>query len=102
MRNQVTFAGLPEASIFSASAVSAQLGYQHAITNSLFIITKINGLYYDFIKSNFRLNNASSGIGYSLTAGYKTFLGPIESSLMYSDLNKKVLPYFNIGYILSI
>ena len=102
IRNQVTFAGLPEASVFSASVVSAQVGYQHAFTNNLFLTAKVNGLYYDFIKSNYRNNPVSRGIGYSLTAGYKTFLGPIETSLMYSDLNKKILPYFNIGYVLSI
>ena len=78
------------------------MGYQHAFTNNLFLTAKVNGLYYDFIKSNYRNNPVSRGIGYSLTAGYKTFLGPIETSLMYSDLNKKILPYFNIGYVLSI
>ena len=102
IRNQVTFAGLPEASIFTASAASLKLGYQQAITNNLFLIAKVNGLYYDFIKSNFRFNSTSRGIGYSLTGGYRTFLGPIEASLMYSDLNKKILPYFNLGYILSL
>ncbi|RZJ34622.1 MAG: hypothetical protein EOO51_09170 [Flavobacterium sp.] len=102
IRNQVTFAGLPESAIFSASVVSAQVGYQHAITPNLFLIGKVNALWYDFIKSNFRFNETSHGIGYSLTGGYKTFLGPIEASLMYSDLNKKVLPYFNIGYILTL
>ena len=102
IRNQVSFAGLPEASIFTASAVSLKIGYQQAITNNLFLIAKVNGLYYDFIKSNFRFDGTSRGIGYSLTGGYRTFLGPIEASLMYSDLNKKILPYFNLGYILSL
>lgn len=102
VRNQITFAGLPEASVFSASVVSAQAGYQHAVTDNLFIIAKVNGLYYDFIKSNFRRNSANQGIGCSFTGAYRTFLGPIEASLMYSDLNNKILPYFNIGYILSI
>jgi len=103
IRNQVTFAGLPEASIFTASAVSLKLGYQQEIINNLFLIGKVNALYCDFIKSSFRFNTTETrGIGYSVTAGYRTFLGPIEASLMYSDFNKKILPYFNLGYILNI
>ena len=102
IRNQVTFAGLPEASIFTASVITAEVGYQYSLTNNLFLTTKINGLWYDFIKSNFRFSADSRGLGCAFSAGYKTFLGPIEASLMYSDLNKKILPYFNIGYILNI
>jgi NTE family protein len=103
IRNQITFSGLPEASIFTASAISLKVGYQQAITNNLFVIAKVNGLYYDFVTSNFRLNTIPhQGIGYSLTGGYRTFLGPIEASLMYSDFNKRIMPYFNLGYILSL
>ena len=103
IRNQITFSGLPEASIFTASAISLKLGYQQAITNNLFVIAKVNGLYYDFVTSNFRLNTIPNhGIGYSVTGGYRTFLGPIEASLMYSDFNKRIMPYFNLGYILSL
>lgn len=102
VRNQVTFSGLAEGSIFSASVVSAKIGYQYCIADNLYLITKVNGLYYDFIKSNYRIHGESTGIGCSVTGAYRTFLGPVEASLMYSDINKKVLPYFNIGYILSI
>lgn len=103
IRNQITFAGLPEASIFTGSAISLKLGYQLALTKDLFLIAKANGLYYDFVTSNYRLSSIpTKGIGYSLTAGYRTFLGPIEASLMYSDFNKKILPYFNLGYILNL
>lgn len=103
IRNQVTFAGLPDAAIFTSSVVSAQAGYQHQIIKNLFITGKVNALWFDFVKSNYRLNTVRrQGFGGSLTAGYKTPLGPVEASLMYSDLGKQVLPYFNIGYILSI
>ncbi|MXN91523.1 hypothetical protein GR160_09810 [Flavobacterium sp. Sd200] len=102
VRNQVTFAGLQEASIFSSSVISAKIGYQHCLAENLYVIAKVNGLYYDFIKSNYRMHGESNGIGFSLTGAYRTFLGPVEASLMYSDINNKLLPYFNIGYILSI
>lgn len=103
IRNQVTFAGLPEASIYTASVVSAQAGYQHELFSNLFLTGKVNALWYDFIDNNFLLNSRiRHGLGGSLTLGYRTFLGPIEASLMYSDMNHQVLPYFNIGYILTI
>ncbi len=103
IRNQVTFAGLPEASIYTSSVVSVQAGYQHELFSNLFLTGKVNMLWYDFIHNNFVLNNTTRhGLGSSLTLGYRTFLGPIEASLMYSDMNHQVLPYFNIGYILII
>ncbi|NMH26891.1 patatin-like phospholipase family protein [Flavobacterium silvaticum] len=102
VRNQITFAGLSEASIFSSSVVSAQFGYQHAVTNNFYLTGIVNGLWYDFVKSNLTVNRDTNGVGYSLTAGYRTFLGPLEASMTYSDLNEKVLPYFNVGYVISL
>lgn len=103
IRNQVTFAGLPEASIYTSSVVSAQAGYQHEMFSNLFLTGKVNGLWYNFLNKDYILNTrAKTALGYSLTLGYRTFLGPVEASLMYSGLNNLVLPYFNIGYILSI
>lgn len=103
IRNQITFAGLPDGAIFSSSVVSAQVGYQHQLIKNLYLTGKVNGLWFDFIETSYRLNTIQRyGIGGSLTAGYKTFLGPIEASLMYSNLSNQVLPYFNIGYILTI
>lgn len=37
-------------------------------------------------------------IGYGLTVGYDSFIGPIEFSVMGSNENKSVLGFFNIGY----
>lgn len=102
VRNQIVFAGLPEAAIFSSSVLSAQIGYRHAITENFFLTAIGNGLWYDFIDSNLTVNRDTNGMGCSLTAGYRTFLGPIEASLTYSDLNRDVLPYFNVGYVLSL
>ncbi|WP_290846498.1 patatin-like phospholipase family protein [Flavobacterium sp.] len=102
IRNQITFAGLPEGSIFSPSVISAQIGYQYNVVSNLYLIFKANTLYHDFIDSNLKLRDSSHGTGFSVTGGYKTFLGPIEASLMYSDLNKELLPYFNLGYVLAL
>lgn len=103
IRNQVTFAGLPDAAIFTSSVITVHGGYQHEILNNLYITGKVSALWFDFIESNYQLSTLRRhGVGCSLTGGYKTPLGLIEASLMYSDLAKQVLPYFNIGYILAI
>jgi NTE family protein len=101
IRNQVPFAGLPEASLTTGSALNLQLGYQYKVSGSLYVIGKINHLWYNFIKSNYQLGRGSSGIGYAVTAGFRSFVGPIEASVMYSDISKRITPYFNIGFPLG-
>lgn len=97
IRNQVVFAGLPDVSIFTNSAASLQLGYRVQIVNNLFVTGKANTLWYDFIDDDFRLHPSAHGMGYALTVGYNSIIGPIEASIMYSDINKRIKPYFNIG-----
>ncbi|MBC8083784.1 MAG: patatin-like phospholipase family protein, partial [Hymenobacter sp.] len=97
VRNQLTFAGLPEASIYNGSAVVALIGYQHALSPKLYLIAKANSLYYGFVGSNTKLQPSQFVHGGSLTLGINSILGPIDVSLMYSDASKRVLPYFNIG-----
>jgi NTE family protein len=98
VRNQLTFAGLPETAIYTGSAVSGLLGYQYAIGHSVFLTGRANVLYYDFIANSARPQSARVAYGGSLTLGISTLLGPIDISLMYSGVSKKVLPYFNIGF----
>ncbi|MFD2719676.1 patatin-like phospholipase family protein [Hymenobacter monticola] len=97
VRNQVTFAGVPEAALLTGSAATALVGYQFALTPSLFATAKANVLYHDFITGNVRLQAAKANYGGSLTLGLKTIVGPIDASIMYSDLSKSFLTYFNIG-----
>lgn len=98
VRNQLTFAGLPEAAIYTGSAVVGLLGYQYALGQRLFLTGKANVLYYDFVANNARPQSARVAYGGALTLGINTLLGPIDISLMYSGVSKKVLPYFNIGF----
>lgn len=97
IRNQLTFAGLPDASLTTGSAAGLLLGYQHSVGHNLYATAKVNGLYHDFIGENLRLRPARVIYGTSLTLGLKTFLGPIDASVMYSGVSKKLLTYFNIG-----
>lgn len=102
-RNQISFAGLPAASLFTSSAAIWQVGYQHTLTTNLYLLARANGLWHDFMNSNLRVPAQAEGftMGYSVSAGYKSFLGPIMISLQYSDLSKRVSTYFNIGFPLG-
>lgn len=98
LRNQITFAGLPEAGLYTGSAVAGLVGYQYAVGPKLFVTAKANALYHDFIANAARPTPARLVYGGSLTLGLNSLLGPIDVSLMYSDVSKKLLPYFNIGF----
>ncbi len=96
-RNQITFAGLNEGTVYSSSVAALQLGVRFQMYSSLFLISKLNAAYYDFVGSNKNLKNIGFLSGYSLSLGYNFVLGPLEISAMYSDQSKKVLPYINLG-----
>ena len=98
IRNQLTFAGLPEASLFVSSAVAGLVGYQYALTPHLYLTGKANALYHSFLDGNTNLQPSRVIYGGALTVGISSFLGPLETSLMYSNVSKKLLPYFNIGF----
>lgn len=102
IRNQITFAGLPEASIFCASAASLKIGFQYSLMRNLYLKPQVNGLVYDFIPGNLGRTSTGKAFGCSMTFAYKTLLGPIEASTMYSNLNNTILPYFNLGYVLEL
>lgn len=102
IRNQITFAGLPEGAIFCASAANLKLGMQYTLARNLFLKPHINGLAYDFVKSNLWHNKTKHALGGAVTLAYRTFLGAIETSLMYSNQNNVLLPYFNLGYALQL
>lgn len=97
IRNQLIFAGLPDASLTTGSAAGLLLGYQYSVGRNLYATAKVNGLYHDFLGENLRLQPARVIYGTSLTLGLKTLLGPIDASVMYSDASKKLSTYFNIG-----
>jgi len=96
-RNQVRFAGIQEATINSSSVTALQLGLRYNPANNIYLIARINGLLKDFITNN----NSTSGIdalsGYALTFAYKTPIGPLELSAMYSDQSKKIQSYVLFG-----
>ena len=95
-RNQLTFAGLNEATVYSASVAALQLGLRFQMYPNLFLTGRMNAAYYDFA-GNKQWANAKFLSGYALTLGYNFVLGPLEISAMYSDQSKTILPYINLG-----
>ncbi|MVM37760.1 hypothetical protein GO730_09420 [Spirosoma sp. HMF3257] len=102
-RNQISFAGLPAASLFTSSVATVQAGYQYTLATNVYLLARLSGLWHDFMNSNLRAQEQSEGfaLGYSVSAGYKSFLGPITISMQYSNLNKQLSAYFNIGFPLG-
>jgi NTE family protein len=96
-RNQVRFAGLQEATVNSSSVLALQMGLRYNPFNNVYIIGRINGLLKDFAT----INNSTSGntalTGYALTFAYRTPIGPLELSAMYSDQAKKLQSYVLFG-----
>ncbi len=96
-RNQVTFAGLQEGSLYSPAVAAFQAGYRYELFNNSFVIARTNILFNNFISRSSFFQNPDILTGYSLTFGYNFALGPLEFSLMYSDQSKIVGSYVNIG-----
>jgi NTE family protein len=96
-RNQVTFAGLQEGSLYSPAVAAFQAGYRYELFNNTFVIGRANILFNNFISRSSFFQNPDILTGYSLTFGYNFALGPLEFSLMYSDQSKIVGSYVNIG-----
>ena len=96
-RNQITFAGLQEGSIYAPSVFAYNMGVRYEMFNNTYITGRANILFTNFIsKSNF-FNNANFFSGYALTFAYNFALGPLEISAMYSDQSKQLGTYINLG-----
>lgn len=96
-RNQVTFAGLQEGSVYSASMATAQVGLRQQIFFNTYITGRANILFNNFISKSkfFKYPDFYSGFG--LTFSYNFALGPLDLSIMYCDQTRKVQGYINLG-----
>ena len=96
-RNQVRFAGLQEATVNSSSVTALLVGLRYNLANNIYISGRINGLVKDFATKKNATSSKDAMSGYALTFSYKTPIGPIELSAMYSDQNKKLQSYVLFG-----
>lgn len=96
-RNQVRFAGLQEATVNSSSVAALQLGLRYNPVNNVYITGRINALVKDFATKLNATSSKDALTGYALTFAYKTPVGPIELSAMYSDQSKRIQSYVLVG-----
>ncbi len=96
-RNQVRFAGIQEATLNSATVAALQLGLRYTLFNNIYIIGRVNGLVKDFAAEKNATSNKSFLSGYALTFAYKSPIGPLELSAMYSDQSKQLQSYVTFG-----
>jgi NTE family protein len=96
-RNQITFAGLQEATLYSPALATLQGGLRVQLFSNTYLTGRANVLFTNFISKSTFFQNPDFLSGYSLTYSYNFALGPLEISTMYCDQTKKVQWYINLG-----
>ena len=96
-RNQIRFAGLTEATVNSSSAAALLIGLRYTVANNLYVIGRVNGMIKNFATFNNATSSKSFLSGYALTFAYKSPIGPLELSAMYSDQSKRLQSYVLFG-----
>jgi NTE family protein len=96
-RNQITFAGLQEGTLYTPSVAMLQGGLRVQFFTNSYLTGKANVLFTNFISRSDFFNNPDFLSGYSLTYTYNFALGPLEVSTMYCDQTNKLHWYFNLG-----
>ncbi len=96
-RNQVTFAGLPEGSIYTPAMVTTAGGLRTFLFTGAYLTGTANLLFTNFISKSEFFKNKDFYTGYAVTFTYNFALGPLELSLMYSGQAKKLQSYINLG-----
>lgn len=96
-RNQLTFAGLEEGSLYTPAVMAFQGGLRYLIFNNSYITGRANVLFNNYISKSAYFTNPDFMSGYSLSFAYNFALGPLEISAMYCDQTGKVQSYINLG-----
>jgi NTE family protein len=96
-RNQVTFAGLQEATVYTPSVMSLMLGVRYEAINNLYCTLRADGLVHNFISRREGMQVPDFLSGAALTLAYSTPIGPLELSVMYSPDSGDVGTYINFG-----
>ncbi|HEX6428423.1 MAG TPA: patatin-like phospholipase family protein [Niastella sp.] len=96
-RNQITFAGLQEGTLYTPSVAMLQGGIRVQVFTNSYLTGKANVMFTNFISRSEFFNNPDFLSGYSLTYSYNFALGPLEVSTMYCDQTNKLQWYFNLG-----
>lgn len=95
--NQITFAGLPEATTYAPNVAAIMGGVRYEFLPNTFLTGRANVLFTNFINRSVFFNNPDLFTGYALTFGYNFALGPLEVSAMYSDQLRRVSSSVTFG-----
>ena len=96
-RNQVTFAGLQEATVYTPAMATIQGGLRTNLFTGAYLTGRANILFNNFISKSDFFQYEDIYTGYALTFTYNFALGPLDLSLMYCDQTKKIQSYINLG-----
>ncbi|NOT77238.1 MAG: hypothetical protein HOP08_20125 [Cyclobacteriaceae bacterium] len=98
IRNQIPFVGLGENEVNASSISAVMAGFQFEPFTNIVTTFRANVGVFDFIdRGNFNPNHDFIS-GYALSGGYRSAIGPIEISLIYSDQSKTFKGYVNLGF----
>jgi NTE family protein len=96
-RNQITFAGLQEGSVYSPSMAAMQAGWRRYLATGMYLTARANIMFNNFISQSDFFSYRDFYSGYALTFSYNFALGPLDLSVMYSDQTRRVQTYINLG-----
>jgi NTE family protein len=97
IESYVPFTGLHFIQEFGYYSLVGRIKLQYNVFNKLYLTLRADagGSERDF---NELFAGSNFLVGYGITAGYDSFIGPLEISVMSSNLNPGVMVFLNLGY----
>jgi len=98
--NEFEFYGLNAMRKSMEQFVLLQMGLQYSIFKNIYLKAKVNGATYKPVYAELDDTEIWTNyiLGYGVTFGVKTFIGPIELTIMEDSDKGGVLGHLNIGY----
>lgn len=101
MRNQVTMAGIQDASLFVNSLIKGSINWRYQFSGSVYTASSYSLMYHSFLKDQLAPVEGKLLSGYALTLGIDSPIGPLEFSFIYSDQSRRLKNYVNMGFRFS-
>lgn len=102
-RNQIPVVGLNDFQISTNNYIGANLSYQYEFQKNLFFTPRLSvGVFADkltdYVLTDAVLNRKNQLLSYGISAGYNSFLGPLDFSIMRNTQLKSFVFYVNLGH----
>ena len=97
IESYVPFTGLHFVQEFGSYALVARVKLQCNVYKKLYLTMRADAGSAEFTYSDL-FAGKNYRFGYGLTAGYDSFIGPLEVSVMGSNVNKGLMLFLNLGY----